>query len=249
MTLYHWDLPQPLQDGGGWTNRETVDRFGEYADAITRALGDRVKNWFTINEPWVASMLSNYLGVMAPGHRDLAEALAVGHNLMRGHGRGVEIVRANVPRGRVGLVVNSTAARPASDSDEDRAAARRFDGWMTRWFLDPAAGKGYPADMVQLYGSSAPDVVTSDLESIAAPTDFLALNYYFPAYVKNTPGNPVLGFAPVDTIAGERTATGWLVEPKGLTDLLVRVQNDYDFGPLFVTENGAAFNDPAPTTA
>lgn len=245
-TLYHWDLPQPLQELGGWANRDTVERFGEFADIVTRALADRVKHWFTINEPWVASVLGHGWGIHAPGHREWAETYAVGHNLMRAHGRAVQIVRANVPQGKVGLALDLTTARPASDSLEDAAAARRFDGFINRWYLEPAAGRGYPEDILERLGPKAPVVQPGDFELIAQPTDFLAINYYMPAYVKNDPDDPFLGVAQVDQPKAVHTATGWIVEPEGLRDLLIRVHRDYAFGPLYVTENGAAFDDPAP---
>jgi len=245
-TLYHWDLPQALQDAGGWAQRDTVDRFAEFVDPITRALGDRVTNWFTINEPWVASVLGNGWGIHAPGHHDWRETYAVGHNLMRAHGRAVEIVRANVPDARVGLALNLTTVRAASNAEQDVAAAGRLDGFLNRWFLDVAAGRGYPADMAALLGANAPDVLPGDLEAIAVPTDFLAINYYFPAYARNDPNDSFLGVAQVDQPDAVHTATDWVVEPEGLRDLLIRVDRDYEFGPLYVTENGAAFDDPAP---
>lgn len=247
-TLYHWDLPQPLQDLGGWENRDTVERFGEYADVITRALGDRVKHWYTVNEPWVASFLAYGIGIHAPGKRDWTAMLAVAHNLLRAHGRGVQSIRANVPGGDVGLVINSSTVRPATPSDADRAAVTKWDGFLNRWFLDPVVGRGYPADMVAAFGDYAPKVEASDLDLIAQPTDFLALNYYMPDYVRAEPGSPPLDVAHVDAPTDfPRMSNGWPIDPTGLSDMLIRMHRDYGFPKLYVAENGGAFNDPQPT--
>ena len=245
-TLYHWDLPQPLQELGGWAERDTIDRFAEYADAITTALADRVKNWLTINEPWVASVLGHGWGIHAPGHRNWSEAFTAGHHLMLAHGRAVDVVRANVPDGKVGLVLNLTTARPATDTLDDRAAAWRLDGFINRWYLDAASGRGYPVDILERLESNAPAVEPGDMEAMSPETDFLGINYYMPSYIKNDPDDPLLGFGQVDRAAAVHTATDWIVEPEGLRDLLVRVSRDYSFGPLYVAENGAAFDDPAP---
>ncbi|HEV2072706.1 MAG TPA: GH1 family beta-glucosidase [Thermomicrobiales bacterium] len=244
VTLYHWDLPQALQDRGGWANRDTIDAFAEYTDAITRRVGDRVKNWITINEPWVVSIMGHYWGVMAPGHKDLKEALQVAHSLLVGHGRAVDVIRSNVPDGRVGITLNLSHVYPDSDRNEDLEAAHTMDGFSNRWFLDPVMKGGYPDDMLALYGDAAPEVEPGDFDLTARSTNFLGINSYNPQYAKADPASS-MGMTSADR-EGERTAMGWIVEPQGFQDLLVRVQNDYAPPAIYVTENGAAFNDPAP---
>jgi beta-glucosidase len=246
-TLYHWDLPQPLQDAGGWTNRDTVERFCEYADVITKALGDQVNHWFTVNEPWIVSFLGYGIGVHAPGERDWKTMLIVLHNLLLAHGRGVQAIRANVPDGDVGLVLNSSDVRPASDSDADREAAMRWDGFLNRWILDPVTGRGYPEDVIHAFGDLAPLVQPGDLDQIAAPTDFLALNYYFPNYIRAGSESDLLRATQAEAPAKfPRTATNWPVDPTGLTAMLLRMDRNYHFPALYVVENGAAFIDPEP---
>ncbi|CAA9565616.1 MAG: GH1 / GH5_19 [uncultured Thermomicrobiales bacterium] len=247
-TLYHWDLPQPLEDDGGWPARDTGDAFATYADLVSRRLGDRVKHWITLNEPWCSAFLGYHLGIHAPGKTDLREALQASHGLLRAHGLAVPAIRANCPDGQVGITLNLTPAYPVDPEREgDRAAAHRFDGYFNRWFLDPIAGRDYPADMVEHYGEDAPTVLPGDRDAIAAPLDFLGVNYYAPAFLAEGGGDGPLGFRQQDP-PGERTAMDWLVWPDGLHDLLRRLGRDYGgtFGPFYVTENGAAYDDPAP---
>ena len=244
-TMYHWDLPQALEDAGGWPARDTADAFAEYADVITSRLGDRVKHWITINEPWVAAYLGYGWGVHAPGRSDMAAALATGHSLLLGHGKAVEVVRANVRDAEVGITLNLTTNYPATDSNEDLEAAYRSDGFGNRWFLDPVFKGAYPDDMVSLFGPMAPTVETDDMAIISQPTDFLGVNYYSPNYIRYAANAP-MQTATVDR-EGERTEMGWLVEPQGLRDLLVRLGEDYAPPAIYVTENGAAFVDPPPT--
>ncbi|HVL24977.1 MAG TPA: GH1 family beta-glucosidase [Thermomicrobiales bacterium] len=244
ITLFHWDLPQALEDEGGWVNRATIDAFAEYTDAITRRVGDRVTNWITINEPWVVSILGYMWGIMAPGRTDPKEALQVAHSLLVGHGRAVDVVRANVRDAKVGITLNLSHVYPNSDSADDERAARLVDGFSNRWFLDPVFKGEYPADMLELVGEGAPEVRDGDFDLTTRPTDFFGINTYFPTYAKADPQAPFgAGMAERD---GEHTATGWLVEPQGFEDLLVRVQNDYDPPAIYVTENGAAYDDAPP---
>lgn len=244
ITLFHWDLPQALEDRGGWVNRDTIEAFAEYTDVLTRRVGDRVRNWITINEPWVVAHLGYNWGVMAPGRQDLKEALQVAHSLLVAHGRAADVVRANVPGSRVGITLNLSHVYPDSDRQEDLEAAHTVDGFSNRWFLDPVMKGEYPADMVQLFGGAAPEVDRHDFELITRPTDFLGINSYNPQYAKADAGHP-MGATVVER-EGEHTAMGWIVEPQGFEDLLVRVQNDYAPQAIYVTENGAAFEDPQP---
>jgi beta-glucosidase len=241
VTLYHWDLPQALQDRGGWANRETVAAFANYADVIVRRLGDRVKNWITHNEPWCTSFLGHWLGDHAPGIRN-GPALAAAHHVLLSHGEAVPVLRAGSPGAQVGITLNFSPAYPASDSDADQAAARRHDGFFNRWFIDPIYGRGYPDDMVALYGALMPKIQPGDLERMAAPTDFLGVNYYNRAVIRDDPDAPVLRVGHVQP-EGEYTAMDWEVYPDGLRALLVRLQRDYAPGRMYITENGAAYPD------
>ena len=243
-TLYHWDLPQTLEDAGGWPNRETADAFAEYADVVTSRLGDRVKHWITINEPWVVAYLGYGWGTHAPGRSSMADALATGHTLLLGHGKAVEVVRGNVRDGQVGITLNLSSHYPATDSNEDFEAAHRSDGFGNRWFLDPVIRGAYPDDMTALFGPIAPTVEPDDMVIISRPTDFLGVNYYSPTYVRFAANAP-MQTASVER-EGERTAMGWLVEPQGLRDLLVRLGEEYAAPAIYVTENGAAYDDPPP---
>lgn len=241
VTMFHWDLPQVLDDEGGWANREILSAWDEYVEAITSALGDRVKNWITINEPWVISILGHAWGIHAPGRKDMREALAVAHSLNLAHGRAVNIVRKNVPDGKVGITLNLSHIYADSDSDEDRAAARKADGFSNRWFLDPVMEGRYPEDMWESYGDLVPEIRDGDMELASVQTDFLGINSYNPQYVKHDPNEP-FGVGMVDR-GHEKTSVGWPVDPQGFEDLLVRVQKDYDPPVIIVTENGSAWDD------
>jgi len=241
-TLYHWDLPQALQDRGGWNERATVDAFVELADALTRRLGDRVQHWITQNEPWCTAMIGHHEGWHAPGIADFRTALQVAHHVLLAHGKALPAIRANVPDARAGIALSLHPLRPASDSALDHAALARHDGLRYRWFLDPLYGRGYPEDTLRLVGDAAPVILPGDMEAIAAPTDFLGVNYYFPETVADAPGQGPLGVRVLEA-RGETTAMGWPVAPQGLAELLQRVHRDYRPGPLYVTENGACYDD------
>jgi beta-glucosidase len=246
VTLYHWDLPQPLEDAGGWPRRETAEAFAAYADVVSRRLGDRVRHWITINEPWCVAFLGYHSGVHAPGRTSLPDAVAAAHTLLRGHGLAMQAVRRNVPGARVGIVLNLNLVYPATDSAADRAAAVRLDGYYNRWFLDPLYGRGYPADLAALYGTRPGDDAAADLDLIATPTDFLGVNYYAPAVVRDAPGGGFLDAEHVLVPDGEYTQMGWLVHPQTLYRLLRRLRDEYGVSSLYITENGAAYPDPAP---
>jgi beta-glucosidase len=252
VTLYHWDLPQALQDEGGWVNRGTAHAFADYADIVSRRLGDRVKHWITHNEPWCAAFLGHQAGVHAPGVREWPAALAASHHLLLSHGLAVPLIRQNSRGAEVGITLNFTPATPASPSLADRQAARHADGYGHRWFLDPLVGRGYPHDMVTAWrwdgcapGSESTVVRVDDLSFIAAPIDFLGVNYYTRQIVRNeelveTENMPRRVFeAPEES----RTTMGWEVYPVGLRDLLLRLRVEYGVDRLYVTENGASFID------
>jgi beta-glucosidase len=246
-TLYHWDLPQALQDRGGWPNRETADAFAAYADTVARRLGDRVHNWMTLNEPWVVSFLGHMLGEHAPGLRDLTAALRTSHHLLVGHGKAVEAVRAaGGPETRVGIVNHMIHIEPATDRPADVDAATRLDGQVNRWFLDPIMRGTYPEDLVGLYGfatklDEALPVEDSDMRIVSTPLDFVGVNYYT-RFVVEAAFEPPLMLKIVPQ-PGEQTAMGWEVYPEGLYDALVRVHREYGATSVYVTESGAAFDD------
>lgn len=242
VTLYHWDLPQRLQDVGGWLSRDIVDAFASYADAVTARLGDRVASYATLNEPWCSAFLGYDNGEHAPGMTDRAKGLQAAHHLLLAHGAALEPMRANAPKAQHGIVLNLNPAYPASDTSEDRAAARRFDGFFNRWYLDPILRGEYPQDAWEGYGDAVPDVRDGDLAVMSRPIDFLGVNYYSRMVANDAPGAPwpAAGGA---SFEAERTDMGWEVYPEGLTDLLIRLKRDYDPPPIYVTENGAAYPD------
>jgi beta-glucosidase len=242
-TLYHWDLPQYLQDRGGWAERSTVDAFVEMADAVTRRLGDRVRHWITQNEPWCTSIIGHYEGWHAPGLTDFATALQACHHVLLSHGKAVPVIRANVPGAEVGIALSLHPVRPASGSEEDKAAMERHDGLRYRWFLDPLYGRGYPARTLANVGSAAPVVLPGDMEAIAARTDFLGVNYYFPETIADAPGHGPLSARVLPPQGPDVTAMGWEVSPEGLTELLARVEREYLPGAIYVTENGSCYDD------
>jgi beta-glucosidase len=243
LTLYHWDLPQQLQDEGGWPARTVVDAFCEYADVLSRALGDRVKSWTTLNEPQVSAFVGYQEGRHAPGHTDLHEALGASHHLLLAHGQAVPVIRANVPGAQVGITLNFSPQVPASPSVADRDAANWADGHINRWFLDPLVGRGYPGDMVKGFGDEMEFVQPGDLETISTPIDFLGVNYY----TRNIARSKVVSEkenAPVIVQPNEEhTEMGWEVYPDGLYDILGRLHFGYGFPAIYITENGAAYKD------
>ena len=249
ITLYHWDLPQALQDEGGWLNRSTVDAFVELADVVSERLGDRVQHWITHNEPWCVSVLGHAQGHQAPGRTNWHEALVVSHHLLLSHGRAVPVIRGNSPCAKVGITLNTSQVEPASPSEHDRISARQFDGELNRWFLDPIYFGRYPEDVIEYHDREGrlPDgmrfVQTGDLEDIRTPIDFLGVNYYSRAVVRSSripeSQNEPRTVAVPDP--AELTDMGWEVYPDGLTEILVRLNADYAPRSLFVTENGAAY--------
>ncbi|MEE1927110.1 GH1 family beta-glucosidase [Streptomyces sp. TRM 70351] len=252
VTLYHWDLPQELEDAGGWPARETAYRFAEYAQLAYDALGDRVEHWTTLNEPWCSAMLGYAFGQHAPGRTDLPAALDAVHHLLLGHGLAARAVRdaAGSRPLELGITLNLGTADPETDSDADREACRRADGMGTRLYLDPLVHGRYPADV--LADLAAQDielpVQDGDLEVIATPLDVLGVNFYRGALFSGVTedGSPTGQDGLPVTRAVERdlprTAMDWEITPGSLTDLLVRLQRDYGL-PTVITENGAAFDD------
>ena len=242
-TLYHWDLPQVLEDEGGWPERKTVDAFVEYADIVSRTLGDRVKKWITFNEPWVSAFVGYEEGRHAPGVKDRDASIAASHHLLLAHGLSTPVIRKNSPDSDVGITLNLSPVEPASPSVADRNAAVWGDGYINRWFLDPLVGRGYPQDMVNAFDNKMEFVQDNDMDAISVAIDFLGVNYYSRGIARS----PLLSEeenAPRTVFANEEyTEMGWEVYPEGIYKILGRLHFDYAFPALYITENGAAFVD------
>lgn len=268
LTLYHWDLPQVLQDQGGWTRREVVGHFTDYALAVHEALADRVRHWITLNEPWCSAFLGYAGGQHAPGLRDPRAAVAAAHHLLLAHGSAAAAIKEADPAATIGLTVNPTVVDPADPTEPaDRAAARRLDAVLNRTFLEPVLRGGYAVETIEAFAAVGAHLPTEDgdLDVIATPIDVLGVNYYHGLAVSARPSEPAVGPPgraaterptgdPFAEIAGAhvvsrglpRTAMGWEVQPDGLRRLLLRLQTDFT-GPagvaMVVTENGSAFDD------
>ena len=242
-TLYHWDLPAALDDQGGWINRDIAGWFGDYAAVVVRKLGDRVALWSTLNEPWVVSDAGYLHGTHAPGHASLSEAAVASHNLLRSHGAAMEAIRAEDGR-QAGLIVNLEPKYPASDRPEDLAATRRADAYMNRQFLDPVFLGRYPEELAEIYGAGFPAFSAEDYTLIRQPLDFLGINYYTRNVTAFDPAAEPLRAARVRQGQHLHTTLDWEVYPPALTDVLMWVHNRYGSIPLYITENGAAFDDP-----
>jgi len=265
LTLYHWDLPQALEEKGGWANRDTALRFAEYAVDVHAALGDRVENFTTLNEPWCSSFLSYIGGEHAPGRQDTEAGLAAGHHLLLAHGLAVRELRALDPTLGLGITLNLTVADPVDATDAgDVDAARRIDGQFNRFFLDPIFRGEYPADVLDdLAGLGLEKYIQpGDLEIISTPIDALGVNYYHGEALTVHPVEQEMStaapsprpkrspFPAADGIHWKLrplplTAMGWEVQPEGLTRLLRRIDAEYTGTAvkLYVTENGAAYDD------
>jgi beta-glucosidase len=253
LTLYHWDLPQAVEDRGGWTSRETSERFAGYAGLVYEALADAVPFWVTLNEPWVSAWLGYGVGVHAPGHADTTKALAATHHLLLGHGLALDAMRA-LERGdnRLGVTLNLSPVRLSRDREADREAARRVDGQANRLYLDPIFRGSYPEDMIEHYRgeSDFSFVRDGDLAKISTSVDFLGVNYYVRHMVRedDTGTDDVFSSVRARVVIphnAERTAMGWPVEPDGLTEILVRLHEEYTRTPIYITENGRAAHDYA----
>ena len=250
VTLYHWDLPAALP--GGWLERSTAEAFFEFSTVAARAFGDRAKQWITINEPFCASFLSYKHGRHAPGFRDPYKALVAAHHVLLAHGLAVPVLRAEISDARIGITLNEGPFYPATTSVQDHNAARHADGELNRWFIDPVYGRHYPADMLRDYvrdgvlPSIEPDFIhDGDMEKIAAPTDFLGLNYYTRSVVDagaiggNFPDNVHTGSNPDE----KHTEMGWEIFPFGLYETICRAYFTYKPKEILITENGASYSD------
>jgi beta-glucosidase len=237
VTLYHWDLPQALEDAGGWPVRSTAEAFADYASVVAGRLGDRVRHVATLNEPWVVSDHGYRNGSHAPGRTEPPAALAAAHHLLVAHGLAVQAVRSAAPETSVGIVLNLEPKHPATPHLLDLEAALVAHDQLNRWFLDPIVGRGYPEDGARAWGWGREEVRSGDLEMIAAPIDFLGVNYYSRSVVRSPLLPPLDGARPEP----ERTGIGWEVYPPGLVEVLEFAASRTGDIPIYVTENGAAY--------
>ena len=244
VTLYHFDLPQALQDeGGGWLRRGIVDDFEAYTDAVSVELGDRVKHWTTINEPWELAWQGYVTGEDAPGLKlGNSAALKVSHNVMLAHGAAVRTLRDNSQGAELGIVLHLNMVEPARDHPEDLAAAHRWELCQNRWYMDALYREGYPTEMVKLFGRDAPEIIPGDMEQIHEQIDFLGVNNYRRSVVAAGNDLPPVNMRRVSP-PGEYTEMGWEVHPEGLYKILKWVHSNYPVPRVYVTENGASFTD------
>ena len=237
LTLNHWDLPQSLQDQGGWANREVCTHFTRYATEVARRFGHRVHSICTHNEPWVIAILGYEQGIFAPGIQSKKQAMQAVHHLLLSHGMALQAMRGLGLATAMGIVLNLSPIYPASDDPLDVAKAKLDDGLILRLYMDALFKGVYPQDVIEHLGADAPPVFPGDLTTISQPNDFLGVNYYTRNFSSN--GNPWDVASTGNTV----TDMGWEVYPQGLTELLCRLHNDYQPHRLWVTENGAAFKD------
>ncbi|HEY7126999.1 MAG TPA: GH1 family beta-glucosidase [Ktedonobacterales bacterium] len=239
ITLYHWDLPQALQDQGGWQNRETCHAFAEYAEVVVDRLGDRVQHWITHNEPYVTTFIGHMIGHHAPGLHEYEAGGQIAHHLLLSHGLALPAIRAaSKVQAQVGITLSLQPVYPASQHEADVAEAAHTRARVYNWFLQPLFLGTYPEEALQGYDLPSPKIEDGDMELISAPIDFLGVNYYSPFRVASS-----LSGSSDRRPGAEYTEMGWEVYPEGLRDLLVQINQDYAPPALYVTENGAAFDD------
>jgi len=241
-TLYHWDLPQALEDKGGWTNRKTAEYFSEFASLLVAHFSDRVKDWITLNEPWVVAMLGYYYGEFAPGISDQTSAAAATHHLLLGHGQAVQAMRSAAKQPlQIGITLNLSSIESASKLPEDIKAANLRDIHLNRIFLDPLYYGKYPDDITSELGFDFPSGYEKDFPIITTPTDFLGINNYFREVVKYDHRSP-LKYDMVHPDGGTYSEM-WEMTPHGMYDLLTRLKKDYPVNAIYITENGTAVTD------
>jgi beta-glucosidase len=237
LTLYHWDLPQGLQDNGGWMSRDTAHRFADYAHEVARRFGDRLGSIATHNEPWCTANLGYGNAQFAPGVADAKQAVQVSHHLLLSHGLAMQAMRATTSKPRLGIVLNQWTAEPATDSAADIALAKLEWARSVQWFMDPIFKRRYPELALAHHGANAPVVAEGDFDIIAQPLDFLGVNYYRREVMsaEDPPRKPVGGDGFTDM--------GWEIYAKGMTDLLLQLKDEYELPPIYITENGMAAAD------
>jgi beta-glucosidase len=247
-TLYHWDLPQALQEQGGWENRETIRHFVRYADIVFQSLGSKIKRWATFNEPWCVSFMAHYYGRHAPGKTSLQTGIDVAHHVLVAHGLTVRRFRERGLQGEIGIVVNTEWAEPYSDQPEDVEAAWRQRGFLNEWFVRPLLKGNYPDKLVEWFGRTGATIPieAGDMESISEPIDFLGINYYSGSVGRYKEGASLFDYEAID-IGWSKTDIGWNIYPQGLYHVLKYMKDEFGDIPLYITENGACYNDePGP---
>ncbi|MDP5205903.1 GH1 family beta-glucosidase [Alishewanella sp. SMS8] len=240
VTLYHWDLPQYLEDHGGWLNRNTAYKFAEYTDIVTKAFGDKVYSYATLNEPFCSAYLSYEAGIHAPGFQNRQQGRQAAHHLLLAHGLAMRVLRKNAPHAKNGIVLNFSPCHPASNSAADVRAAEMADQYHNQWYLQPLLEGSYPPLLAELATDEQPLRVDGDMAIIAEPIDFLGVNYYTrTVYRANEKG----WFSDVPPTTQPLTDMGWEIYPKGLTEILLALHQRYTLPPIYITENGAAMPD------
>ena len=245
VTIYMWDLPQKLQDCGGWGNRETVDAFENYAKILFREYGDEVKTWVTFDEPFCGAFIGNYLGTYAPGLHDFSLALQVSYHMLLAHGRAVKACHDMLPGAKIGIALNLSDCKSATDKPADVEAAQRADGYRNRWFLDPLYKGSFPEDMLRYYadkGVFLPEIREDDLKDMSVRQDFLGLNYYSPHFFVYDPANWPVGATSVKT-GRPQNDIAWEIVPEALYNIIKRVTDDYGPVEIQITENGSCQTD------
>ncbi|MCM3694345.1 GH1 family beta-glucosidase [Neobacillus niacini] len=245
VTLYHWDLPMWAHEQGGWTNRESVDWFMEYAEKCFEELDEHVDMWITHNEPWCAGFLGYHQGIHAPGHTNMEEALKTVHHILLSHGEAVSLLKEKfVSATPIGITLNLSPMYPASNSANDLLAANNADGYSNRWFLDPVLKGSYPVDMMNLFSKyvhSYDFIYEGDLEKISVDCDFFGINFYSRGYVEFNSASDFLFKNAFSNYP--KTGMGWDISPVEFKELIRRLRKEYTNLPIFITENGAAFDD------
>ncbi|KYG26623.1 GH1 family beta-glucosidase [Alkalihalobacillus trypoxylicola] len=242
-TLYHWDLPQALQDKGGWANRETIEAFGQYASFMFQEFKGKISKWLTINEPWCVSFLSNYLGAHAPGNKDLQLATTISHHLLVAHGLAVSQFR-KIGEGEIGFAPNLEWLEPFSNKEEDIQACNRGIAWFIEWFMDPVFHGKYPEFLLDWFKDKGVtlSIDEGDMEQISQPIDILGINYYTGSVGRYKEGEGLFDLEPID-IGYAKTDIGWNIYPEGFYKALHKLKVQYGDIPIYITENGACYND------
>lgn len=243
-TLYHWDLPQILQDKGGWGNRETIDAFVAYAEVMFKEFSGKIKQWITLNEPWCISFLSNYIGVHAPGNKDLQLATQISHHLLVAHGKTVQKFRELNVDGEIGIAPNTTWLEPYSNRQQDIDACNREIAWYLEWFMDPVFKGSYPHFMLDWFANKGVhlEIEDGDMEVIHQPIDFIGINYYTGHVARYKENEGLLDWELVE-LNYERTDIGWPIFPEGFYKVLCRIKDNYGDVPIYITENGSCYNN------
>ena len=240
VTLYHWDLPQHLEDEGGWLNRNTAYKFQDYVKKTVVAFGDRVHSYATLNEPFCSAYLGYEAGIHAPGHADINYGKKAAHHLLLAHGLAIETLKKHSPNTQNGIVLNFTPAYPETDSIKDKIAAEYADDYFNQWYIKPIMDGTYPAINQQLPKQQQPDILPGDMEIISQELDFLGINFYTRAVYRH---NLDSGFEEVQIPDVARTDIGWEIYPQAFTELLISLDARYTLPPIYITENGAAMDD------